>query len=196
MDIERIGSIIRELRIEKGMTQKELAEIINVSDKTISKWECAAGYPDVSLLPALSSALNVDLNKLLQGDVTRKNRDGGSMKRIKFYICPVCGYIITATGSPDDSCCGRNLDPLKAQAPDEAHEANIDFVEDELYVSFGHEMTKEHYISFAALINYDRVILIKMYPEQEATVRLPKIRGTRIAYGCINHGLFEIKTKW
>ena len=196
MDIEKIGSIIRELRIEKGMTQKELAEIMNVSDKTISKWECAAGYPDVSLLQALSSALGVDLNKLLQGDVARKNSDGGSMKRIKFYICPVCGNIITATGNADVSCCGRKLEALKAQAPDDVHEAVIDFVEDELYVTFSHEMTKEHYLSFVALINYDRVILIKMYPEQEAAVRLPKIRGARIAYGCINHGLFEIKTKW
>ena len=66
MNIEKIGSSIRALRIEKGMTQRELAEIICVSDNTISKSERAAGYPDLSLLPILSSALNVDLNTLLK----------------------------------------------------------------------------------------------------------------------------------
>lgn len=195
MNIEKIGSIIRALRIEKGMTQRELAEIICVSDKTISKWERAAGYPDVSLLPILSSALNVDLNKLLEGDVARKNADGGSMKRIKFYICPVCGNIVTATGNADVSCCGRKLEALKAQEPDEEHMPVAENVEDEYYVTFPHEMKKEHYISFVASVTYDRAVIVKLYPEQEAAVRLPKIRGARIYCGCSRHGLFEAKIK-
>ncbi len=195
MNIDKIGNIIHELRIEKGMTQKELADCLNVSDKTVSKWECAGGYPDISLLPALSNALNVDLSKLFQGDVVQKNSDGGSMKRIKFYICPVCSNIITATGNADVSCCGRKLEALQAQSPDEAHTPLLHQVEDELYVTFEHEMQKSHYISFAALVTYDRATIIKMYPEQNAACRIPKIRGSRLFYGCTVHGLYETMIK-
>lgn len=60
-----IGKFIQELRKEKGLTQKELAEIIGVSDKTISKWENGNSSPDTSMLMSLSDALEVTVNELL-----------------------------------------------------------------------------------------------------------------------------------
>ena len=49
MDLNKTGEILARLRKEKGMTQKQAAEILNISDRTVSKWERGAGLPDVSL---------------------------------------------------------------------------------------------------------------------------------------------------
>lgn len=59
------GTIIFKLRKEKNMTQKELANLLHVSDKAVSKWERGESYPDVALLPLLSNILGVSIDKLL-----------------------------------------------------------------------------------------------------------------------------------
>jgi len=68
MDNEKIGKFILELRKQKGMTQKELAEKVGVSDKTISKWECGNSIPDITYLEALCNSLNISVNELLSGE--------------------------------------------------------------------------------------------------------------------------------
>ena len=60
-----IGEFIQQLRKEKDMTQKELAEIIGMSDKTISKWESGNSLPDTSVLVSLCEALDISVNELL-----------------------------------------------------------------------------------------------------------------------------------
>lgn len=50
MDQKKIGNFIAKLRKEKGMTQRELADILCVSDKTVSKWECGNSLPEITLL--------------------------------------------------------------------------------------------------------------------------------------------------
>ena len=67
IDRERFGAFVTRLRKEKGLTQKELAERIHVSDKAVSKWERAAGLPDITLLIPLAEALGVTVTELLQG---------------------------------------------------------------------------------------------------------------------------------
>lgn len=68
MDANKIGSFIKELRTQKNMTQKDLAEAINCTDKAISRWETGRGVPEVSLLVPLSKALDVSVNELLTGE--------------------------------------------------------------------------------------------------------------------------------
>lgn len=63
MDCSKVGNLIYTLRTEKGMTQKALANAMNISDRTISKWERGAGCPDVSLLRELSDILGVNIEK-------------------------------------------------------------------------------------------------------------------------------------
>lgn len=63
-----IGKFIQEIRKEKGLTQKELAELIGVSDKTISKWETGNSSPDTSMLMSLSEALEITVNELLSAE--------------------------------------------------------------------------------------------------------------------------------
>lgn len=67
MNASTIGAFIAQIRKEKGWTQKELAERLNVSDKAVSKWETGRGTPDISSLESLSSVLEVSVNEILAG---------------------------------------------------------------------------------------------------------------------------------
>ena len=193
MNPEKIGSLIFQLRKEKNLTQKQLGEKLGLSDKTISKWERGLGCPDISLLRDISKIFNVNIEKILLGDLQENDINGGNMKRIKFYACPNCGNIINSTGDGDFSCCGRKLEALVPKVMDENHSINIEEVENDYYVEINHEMTKDHFISFVAYVTYDRVLLIKLYPEQSPTVRFPRLcgkfeRGKFYMY-CNQHGL-------
>lgn len=190
MDCSKIGSLILRLRKEKNLTQKNIAEQMNISDKTISKWERGLGCPDVSLLAELSNVLGVNIEKILLGDLEQKETDGGNMRGVKFYICKSCGNVITSTSDTDLSCCGRKLEGLVAGSGDEDHKFIITEIENDLYIKADHEMTKSHYISFVAYVTYDRLILVKLYPEQNAELRIPRIyKGKLYAY-CTEHGLW------
>ncbi len=67
MDTKRTGELIAEARKEKNMTQRQLAEALHVSDRTVSKWERGAGFPDVALLEPLADALELSVTELLRG---------------------------------------------------------------------------------------------------------------------------------
>ena len=190
MDCSKVGGLIYRLRKEQRMTQRQLAEAMHISDKTISKWERGFGCPDVSLLRSLSEILGVNIEKLLLGDLSPNDIDGGNMKKLKFYICPTCGNLLTATGEAEISCCGRKLAPLTPKPAEGAHSLTVETVDDENYITFTHEMTKEHYISFVAYVAYDRVLLVKLYPEQGGEVRMPKLHGGKLYFGCSRHGLW------
>ena len=64
-----LGAFIAQLRKEKGLTQKQLSEILGVSDKTVSHWEREESAPDISILPILASTLGVTVDELLKGEV-------------------------------------------------------------------------------------------------------------------------------
>ncbi len=68
MDSKKVGSFIAELRKEKGLTQLQLADMLNVTDKAISRWETGKGYPDIELLQKIAVTLGVSLNELLDGE--------------------------------------------------------------------------------------------------------------------------------
>lgn len=65
--MEKIGKFISELRKSKGLTQKDLAEQMGVTDKAVSKWERGQSYPDISLIIPLSELFGVTANELLNG---------------------------------------------------------------------------------------------------------------------------------
>ena len=68
MDQEKMGKFMLEMRKQKGLTQKELAEQVGISDKTISKWECGNSIPDISYLEPLCHSLDISVNELLSGE--------------------------------------------------------------------------------------------------------------------------------
>lgn len=191
MDNSKVGNLISQIRKEKEMTQKQLAEVLMISDRTVSKWERGLGCPDVSLLHALSGVLGVNLEKLLQGDLEPNIADGGNMKKLKFYVCPTCGNLITSTGEAELSCCGLKLSALKPKQADADHHLNIQQIENDYYITFDHEMRKDHYLNFIAFVTYDRVLMVKLYPEQNGEVRFPKMNGGMLYYCCTRHGLYR-----
>lgn len=70
MDIIKTGNLIKELRTEKELTQKELAEKLNVSTAAVSKWENGKGFPDISILETLSAELGISITELVKGEKT------------------------------------------------------------------------------------------------------------------------------
>ncbi|MBO4928442.1 MAG: helix-turn-helix transcriptional regulator [Clostridiales bacterium] len=68
MDKERTGQLITELRKEKGLTQKQLADALHVTDKAVSKWERGLSFPDISLLEPISEILGVSIMEILAGE--------------------------------------------------------------------------------------------------------------------------------
>lgn len=189
MDCAKVGSLIRRLRTEKNLTQLQLAEILGISDRAVSKWETGRGAPDASLLPALAAALGTNADTLIKGELNPENPNGGNMKKAKYYYCPACGSLSLSTGGATLSCCGRTLEPLSPVKPDEEHSLTLEHVEDEWFISTQHPMTREHYISFTAFVTPDRIQLIKTYPEWNLEIRIPKRRGLLLWY-CTEHGLF------
>ncbi len=189
MNFEKTGELIRTLRKEKGLTQKQLADALHLSDRTVSKWERGLGFPDVSLLPELSARLDVNLEKMLLGDLNPREADGGNMKKIKFYVCPNCGNVITSTTEAEICCCGRKLSPLKPAPSDSAHLLKVQTVENDFYLTSPHEMSKQHYLRFIAYVCCDRVLLVRLYPEQSGKVRFPRMYGGKL-FCCSRDGLW------
>lgn len=191
MDHYITGATIKRLREAKRMTQAQLAEKLCVSDKTISKWETAKGFPDISLLEPLANILHVSLPELLSGEQVINTNRAANLLRSNLYVCPICGNVLHSTGSAVISCCGLTLPPLEAEEPDEAHVVQCEVIEHEHYVTIDHPMTKGHYISFLACVTGDRFNLAKLYPEGNAQARF-FIRGHGMLYWyCNHHGLFR-----
>lgn len=194
MDQIKIGSLIQQLRQERGLTQQQLADQLGISNKTVSKWENGKGCPDLAFWEELSRLLGADVSGLMRGELAANRPDVGNLKRTKFYVCPVCGNILTATGAAELSCCGRRLYPLSPAAPGEEHAVHLEESDLEYYVTLDHPMERGHYLRFAALVQDDRVYLQRLYPEQDAAFRLPIQKRYGTLYVCCSqHGLMATK---
>ncbi|WP_203335012.1 helix-turn-helix domain-containing protein [Planococcus beigongshangi] len=174
MDNMKTGELIFRLRKEKGLTQKQLADMLKLSDRTVSKWERGHGCPDVSLLPRLAEVLGVQIENLLDGDLPLSSFIGGNMKKSTYFVCPTCHNLALATGEITLSCCGRKLEPLEAKKAADEEKLSVEEMDGQWFISSEHPMTKEHYVSFIALATGDQVQLIKQFPEWSLQTRLPK----------------------
>ena len=190
MDTNLIGALIRRLRTEHKLTQRQLALQLNVSDKAVSKWERGLGCPDISLLPALAQVLGVELEGLLSGQLDSNEPLGGTLKKMKLFVCPGCGNLVTALAEPTLSCCGKKLTPLQPQKAEEGHQLSMESVDGELFNTTRHPMEKGHSISIVALITGDSMRLRKLYPEWDLQVRLPAASHGKLLWYCTQHGLF------
>jgi len=186
------GKTIKQLREKKGLTQKQLADIVGVSDKTISKWETSKGYPDISVTESLATALGVSLSELFTGNIKENKNTSANLRKSSFYICPVCGNTVNAIGQCNISCCGITLLEETADICNENHNIAVEISDNEYYVTVRHPMTKQHYISFISYVTSGSVETIKLYPEQNAEARFRrKGHGTIYIY-CNKDGMFKI----
>lgn len=137
------GNTIKKLREKNQITQKELAEIIKVSDKTVSKWETNKGLPDVGIIEDLAKALRVSVSELLTGDLKINENISGNMKKVQFYVCPICGNIILSVGEGNFSCCGITLPKQESESMDESHLVLVETIDDEYSITMAHPI--EHF---------------------------------------------------
>ncbi len=91
MEKKTMGSFMAALRKANGLTQQQVADRLNVSNKTVSKWECNEGYPEISMLPVIAELYSVSVDELLRGEKMAKTTDEEkadikSTERIKFLI--------------------------------------------------------------------------------------------------------------
>lgn len=89
MEQEKIGKFISQLRKEKNMTQKELAEKLGVTDRAISKWENGRGMPELSLIKPLCDELDISVNELLSGEKISKDEYQEKLEEniLKLRLC-------------------------------------------------------------------------------------------------------------
>ena len=88
MDLIKIGKFLQELRKEKGLTQEQLAELMGVARRTVSRWETGSNMPDMDILIDLSDLYSVDLREILSGE--RKSEQMN--KELKETVLQVADY--------------------------------------------------------------------------------------------------------
>lgn len=110
MDQIKIGRFISEIRKNKKLTQKDLADKLMLSDKTISKWECGKGLPDTSLMIPLCDILEISVNELLTGEIIKseeynkkaeenlvnilREKEEGKKRLIISFVTAILGSIV------------------------------------------------------------------------------------------------------
>ncbi|WP_124100546.1 helix-turn-helix domain-containing protein [Ruminococcus sp. Marseille-P6503] len=187
------GKTIKDLRERKSLTQKQLAQRLMVSDKTVSKWETGRGLPDITMIEPLARELQVSVAELLAGEWSENSNRSANMLKGRFYVCPMCGNIIFSCGEGSFSCCGITLPPLEPEERDSSHFISAEQIEYEHYITLEHPMEKDHYISFIACVTDSDVCIVKLYPEQNPGARF-KMRGSCAVFAyCNRHGLYKIK---
>ncbi len=190
MDNVKVGQLICKLRKEKNLTQLNIATSLGISDKAISKWERGFGAPDISLLPDLSRILDVDWERLLSGEILENKLSTGNLKKSHFYVCKTCGNIVVSTTETSIFCCGKRLSSLKAKKATEEETLTIEKMDNEYYISCNHSMTKDHYISFVVLLSGDSLLIRKLYPEWDLSLRLPFFPHCLVFWYCTKDGLY------
>ncbi len=196
MNAEKSGKLIYDIRTKKGLTQQQLADMINVSNKAICKWETGRGCPDITLLPELSKALEVDIQSILVGEQPTRRSIGGDLKNLTFFRCADCGNLISITSPSEISCCGNKLKGFNLRKDGKSLpdlNATVLETDNHFYLTFDHPMEKGNFIAAIFAIYYDRIITIPLYPEQESAVTINKIIGCKL-YALDDKGqLFSIK---
>lgn len=113
------------------------------------------------------------------------------MKKLRFYVCPTCGNLITAASEMDASCCGRTLLPLEPKKAEDENRLSVEKIDDSWFISSHHPMAKEHYVSFIALLTGDTLFLRRLYPEWDLQTRIPCLVHGILLWYCTQHGLFR-----
>ena len=91
MEKKTMGSFMAALRKANGLTQQQIADKLNVSNKTISKWECDEGYPEITMLPAIAEIYSVTVDELLRGEKISKeycdeSKNDGKAKKLMMHL--------------------------------------------------------------------------------------------------------------
>lgn len=170
--IMKTALTIKNERIKKGITQLELANLLGVTDRAVSRWERGVGLPDASLWNDLSNILGISIEVLLNGYEESKNKSINTLKS-KLYYCPHCHNIVHSFVSINANCCGQILKEEKLNMSDYEYEYSVEKTDGEYYIKINHPMKKDHYISSVLALSYNKTLITKLYPEQTMEIRVP-----------------------
>lgn len=124
-------------------------------------------------------------------------------ENVRFYKCQICNNVIGLIHGDADHivCCGKKMELMEANSTDAAQEKHVpvyEHVEDEIVVKVGnieHPMEKEHYIMWIAQVADNITTRIRLFPEQETTVRFRYIPNATLYAYCNKHGLWKTSVK-
>lgn len=182
------SELLKTIRTEKNYTQEYIASKLNVTTQAVSKWERGLSFPDVGLLDAISSLLEVSIESLINGKVVINSLFNGNMKKVNFYYCRNCNNIIYSLNEVNLLCCSKKTEKLIPS--NEKFDIFIEKIEDELYITSNHQMEKDDYIYFIAYVTGDKLFFTKLYPEMNVEVRFKNVGHGIIYYFSIKEGLF------
>lgn len=97
MDNQKIGQYIKQKRKEKKLTQQQLGDLVGVSFKAVSKWECGNSIPDISILKKVCKVLEISIEELLDGNDKNKLLESNTKKRIFLIISILVALILLIT---------------------------------------------------------------------------------------------------
>lgn len=189
MNCYEAGRLIRSRRMELELTQKALADKMNISDKTVSKWERGLGFPDVNLIAELSEILSLSIESLISGKCSQNEFMEVNMKNSIYHVCRQCGSITVSTGKAEVTCCGEKLDPMEARKAADEQKLSVSPVENEWLVTGDCPMTKEDYVSFAAFFTSETMYMVKLYPEWDLCFRIPGRTSGKLVWYSKKQGL-------
>lgn len=189
MDLKKTGPLIRSLRLEQRLTQKQLAEPLHLSDRTISKWErgpvfrmpdCSRSFPG-SLRPRRAAPL--------------RRAACQSKGRWKHETHPVLPLPPVREPADFDERSPHlllrpQLIPLLPRKAEGEHFFQAERSDGEWHLTTAHPMEKEHFLTFAAWVDLGRIFLVRLYPEPNGFLRLPAFKGGALYFGCSRDGLF------
>ena len=92
MDNQKFGKFIKELRKKSNMTQKELGEKLNVTDKAVSKWERGLSFPDITIINSLAETFGITSSEILNAELGEKENTKDYNNNINSSICNLFYY--------------------------------------------------------------------------------------------------------
>ncbi len=112
----------------------------------------------------------------------------GFSNRLRLFVCPDCGALMCGYGNMETICCGRHFQSVSVTKADANDRPDVEEYDGEYVLRFHHEMSKESHIVGVVIERYDRVEIVRLFPEQEALVHLSALKGTKIytVYRCGN----------
>lgn len=100
--------------------------------------------------------------------------------RLKLYCCPKCGEVAVTYGHASLTCCSSPLQPIPIKKAEQHEKPTISEVDGDQLLEFNNPMTKDFYIAAVVFERYDRVEVVRLFPEQEASVRVPMLAGAKV----------------
>ncbi|HHZ05332.1 MAG TPA: helix-turn-helix transcriptional regulator [Clostridiales bacterium] len=189
MNYEKISTTLKFLRLQKDMTQKQLAEKLNLTEQAISKWERSLSLPDISICPILAEIFGVDLAVILTGHLEENQEVKNNMKNLNYYICPFCGNVVVSLSEVNISCCGRPIQISVIEKATAEDKMIVEIVEDEYFITSNHPQTKDDYISFTSFATGEKIEVIKHFPEWNLEMRIPKNQHGKVIWYSKSKGL-------